>query len=175
MIFANAFWFLIGPQPWAHPNQCKPVSTYFLKLDPCFKFPWFSFCLLHQRRATLQQRQMFHVSTDSAWGGQVKTPWAWSFRLNSPNSVIAPRSCITIPTCASAIKWIARCNTSALRFPWLSRLVTFFVDLSGFFSLLLIFSFSYFSVLFDFGPWNIFCRLKRICFGHFDVRINSHH
>jgi hypothetical protein len=109
----------------------------FLKLNPCFKFPWFSFCSLQPRRAAIEHCQSFHVSTESAWFGQEKTPGARSFRLNPPNSVI---SFLCDPNLCLCNKWIAYAHrkTSTVRFQWRSLYLVdnIFVDLSGFISVL---------------------------------------
>ena len=103
------------------------ISMIFTLLTPAAK----SHCL---------SLPSFHVSTESAFGGQEKTPGAWSFRLNPPNSVVAPRGCFAILTCASATNQSlhARRNTSTVRFQWrpLYLVDNIIVDLSGFISVL---------------------------------------
>ena len=128
------------PSTGIHPESLQNSFNIFLKLNPFFKFLWFFNFLAPAAKSFYWASPSFHVSTESAWGGQEKTPGDRLFRLNPPNSVIAPRGCFAILTCASATNESlhTRRNTSTVRFQWrpLYLVDNIIVDLSGFISVL---------------------------------------
>ena len=88
----------------APPNLCKTVSTYFWDRIPALNFRDFHFARSCSEEPLSSNARVYWIrvrcaGTD-ARSGILK---ASSFRLIPPKSVIAPRGCITIATCAAPI------------------------------------------------------------------------